>query len=60
MDEIKLLEEINKIRKDPKSFAYKLLKYKQYFSRNDLNLPVPIQELKLKKVLKLLKKQLMN
>ena len=34
-----LLEEINKIRRDPKSFAEKLLEYKQYFEGNCLTLP---------------------
>lgn len=35
----KLIEEINKVRKDPKAFAEKLLEYKQYFEGNYLVLP---------------------
>ena len=35
----KLIDEINKVRKDPKAFAEKLLSYKQYFEGNFLILP---------------------
>ena len=35
----KLFDEINKVRKDPKTFAEKLLSYKQYFEGNYLVLP---------------------
>jgi hypothetical protein len=35
----KLIDEINKVRKDPKAFAEKLLSYKQYFEGNFLVLP---------------------
>lgn len=35
----KLIDEINKVRKDPKAFAEKLLGYKQYFEGNYLVLP---------------------
>ena len=35
----KLIDEINKVRKDPKAFAEKLLSYKQYFEGNYLVLP---------------------
>ena len=35
----KLIDEINKVRKDPKAFAEKLLGYKQYFKGNFLVLP---------------------
>ena len=35
----KLIDEINKVRKDPKAFAEKLLGYKQYFEGNFLVLP---------------------
>ena len=35
----KLLDEINKVRKNPKAFAGKLLGYKQYFEGNFLVLP---------------------
>ena len=35
----KLIDEINKVRKDPNAFAEKLLRYKQYFEGNYLILP---------------------
>ena len=35
----KLIDEINKVRKDPNAFAEKLLEYKQYFEGNFLVLP---------------------
>ena len=35
----KLIDEINKVRKDPNSYAEKLLAYKQYFQGNYLFLP---------------------
>ena len=35
----KLIDEINKVRKDPHAFAEKLLGYKQYFEGNFLILP---------------------
>ena len=44
----KLLGEINKIRRDPNSFAEKLLGYKQYFEGNYLNLPGSDTKIKMK------------
>ena len=35
----KLINEINKVRKDPNAYAEKLLGYKQYFKGNFLILP---------------------
>ena len=40
----KLIDEINKVRKDPNAFAEKLLEYKKYFKGNFLVLPGSIDK----------------